>query len=297
MRSEFNITIAAEDAGKRIDQIETLGVNRSQRIKYGIFAKDNQVFSGKTKVQAGEVWNITIEVPTLAHLEPWDMPLQVLYESKTWAVVKKPYGVSVHPSSSDKSSQTIVHALLHYFGENLAESYDEIDGVSIPKLGLVHRLDKTTSGLLLVAKNNATLAYFQKNWKKVHKFYIALVHGNPPAKGRIEGPLDRDRKDRTKMAVVPFGEGKPALTTFEKEESSRHYSLLNVELHTGRTHQIRVHLSSIGFPILGDTLYGGQESSRIMLHATRLVLPDPDQNGEYVEVCCEPPSEFRTKLV
>lgn len=297
MRKEFNITILEKDSGKRIDQIDTPGVNRSQRIKYGIFTKNNESFPGKTKTQEGDIWNIVVEVPTLAHLEPWDMGLQVIYESKTWAVVKKPYGVSVHPSSSDKSSQTMVHALLHHFGKDLAESYDEIDGVSIPKLGLVHRLDKTTSGLLLIAKNNTTLAYFQKNWKKVHKYYIALVHGNPPGKGRIEGPLDRDPKDRTKMAVVPFGQGKPALTTFVKEESSRYYSLLTVELHTGRTHQIRVHLSSIGFPILGDTLYGGQESSRIMLHAAKLVLPDPDNNEEYVEVTCEHPSEFRANLM
>lgn len=292
MQKKFSITIQPQDVGKRIDQIALDGISRSQIIKYGVFEKKQTQYPGKTKVQEGEAWEIIISLPQGLHLEPWDANLQVLYDSKTWAVVKKPYGVSVHPSPSDQSSQTMVHALLHHFGASLADHYDEIDGAQIPKLGLVHRLDKTTSGLLLIAKTNETLAYFQQHWKSVDKFYTAIVQGTPPVKGKIEAALDRDRKDRTKMAVVPDGQGKPSLTTFEKIDGNEKKSKLWVELHTGRTHQIRIHLSAIGFPIIGDELYGGAKADRILLHATKLVIPDPDNKEKKVEVECNPPGEF-----
>ncbi len=291
---EINITQA--ESGTRIDKICAArfpDVSRSQWQNYGIFKKGNQEFSEKTKAKFNQIWSVSYAPNNFSEkLKPWDTPLKIVHDSASWLVLNKPIGVSVHPSPSEKSNQTIVNALVHHFGiENLAESSDQIDGQTVLRPGIVHRLDKVTSGLLIIAKTNQTQAYFQEVWaEKVQKFYEAMVIGETPAAGKIQSDIARDAEDRQKMKAVAAGFGKDSLTTFKTIEIKDHRSLVEAELHTGRTHQIRTHLSSIGFPIIGDELYGGKKSTRVHLHAKRLICPDPDNENKIIEIEC--PSAF-----
>lgn len=221
-------------------------------------------------------------VPSLSSLSLSSSPsLPILYEDDAVVVIDKPAGVAVHPGAGIEMSDTIVGRLL--------KSYPDLpkdNGGDRP--GIVHRLDKDTSGVLLVAKTSAALAYYIDAWKKhaVKKEYVALVKGVPDApRGIIESPIRRDPKDRKKM-IGSMRDGKMAVTSYELQKSfpknSPPCSLLKIEISSGRTHQIRVHLSEIGHPVLGDTLYGSRTTSRDMvaiglnrqfLHASRLVFP------------------------
>lgn len=284
-------TITSDQAGTRIDALCASlfpKISRSRWTKHGSFKCHGVAKTCKTKVKSGETWSVSCEPESSGdHLEPWDTPLEVLAEGKSWVVINKPYGVSVHPSSSENSQQTVVNALVYHFGQNLAENFDEIEGRQVPRPGLVHRLDKTTSGVLLVAKTNAAHKYFQDHWPEFEKTYAAIVQGRPPATGKIESGIARDPYNRTKM-VATRSEDKWSVTEFETiktaggndvKASSSH---LKVIIRTGRTHQIRVHLSSIGFPIIGDELYDGPSAKRIMLHAESLKFTDPDTDKEMV---------------
>ena len=246
----------------------------------------------KFSVRFKEKWMVQYEEKMdLTDIHPWKYKLSVLQESKTWIAIEKPVGISVHPSQSDPSQKTIVNALLYQF-KSLSESYDTINGQKIPRPGLVHRLDKQTSGVLLVAKTTKTHMYIQKQWSKATKIYYALVSGVPPKKGKIESGIVRDPKDRQKMKALDSQKSKKAITYFETQETKNNISLVRVQIPTGRTHQIRVHLSSIGFPIVGDEKYGGIPFKRLMLHATRLSFPDPDKNGALTEITAPLPKEF-----
>lgn len=289
---QTSFTTTTSDIGKRIDVLAAekfSQISRSRWTSVGIFTCDGKTCKASTKVKADQQWDVTCEEQTFVgdHVDPWDFPLTILKESASWVVIEKPVGISVHPSPSEKSQETIVNALVHKFGKDLAENFDEIDGQKIPRPGLVHRLDKTTSGILLVAKTDAAHAFFQSHWPKVEKYYTALVTGTPPAKGNIVAGILRDPHDRKKMTVSDSPDAKSARTSFETIESQGGRALLRVKLHTGRTHQIRVHLSSIGFPIVGDELYGGPAAERVFLHATTLKFPDPDEKGKVVEVKSE----------
>ncbi len=252
---------------------------------------------GKTKVGEGEVWEVecTSEGESssfrLQKVEPWDYPLKILKESKTWVVIEKPEGISVHPSSSERSNKTVVNALVYHFGKNLSVSPRTIEEEFF-RPGIIHRLDKVTSGVLLIAKTNATHRFFQKNWNKVEKTYYALVQGKPPKKGKIEAGILRDTKDRKKMAVSNEEKAKEAVTFFETVEGDGKLSLLKIIIPTGRTHQIRVHLSAIGFPILGDEKYGGSKADRVYLHAEKLVFPDPDKENIICKASLSLPKKF-----
>ncbi len=183
-----------------------------------------------------------------------DIPLEILYEDDELLAVNKQPGIVVHPDESGHSSGTIVNAVLAHCGDSLTG----IGGEKRP--GIVHRLDMDTSGVLVIAKTASMHARLSKAFqdREVHKLYLALVRGCPKTdKGRIDAPIRRDTKDRKKMAVN--AQGKRAVSEFEILERFDGVSLLAVKIETGRTHQIRVHLASIGHPVVGDTVYGDAE--------------------------------------
>jgi 23S rRNA pseudouridine1911/1915/1917 synthase len=241
---------------------------------------------------------VTLDVPPP---EPLDLPpepsiaLDVVYEDGDLLIVNKPAGLVVHPSPGHRSG-TLVNALLARDTE-----YGGIAGVQRP--GIVHRLDRDTSGLLMVAKNDAAQAGLmaQLRARRVKKTYLALVHGSVAAAvGRIEAPIGRDPKHRTRMAVVP--DGRPATTAYRVRERFERWTLLEIDLVTGRTHQIRVHLEAIGHPIAGDPVYGtgtsrrGPEAlDRLFLHAWRLELTSPS-DGRLVRAEAPLPGELEEAL-
>lgn len=282
-KAEF-IVIEAE-AGQRIDTLcaqKYPQISRSRWTKHAQFLCEEMEKSAKTKVKAGQEWEVLCaEESNVDHLEPWDYPLEILADTKTYLVIHKPYGISVHPSSSENSNETMVNALVHHLGDNLAENFDEIEGRRVARPGLVHRLDKTTSGVLLIAKTNQAHKFFQDHWREYEKTYFALVQGGPPSSGKIESGIVRDPYNRKKMKATQDPD-KWSVTEFETistkpgNDVKDSESLLKVTIRTGRTHQIRVHLSSIGFPVIGDELYDGPPAERIMLHAARLKFTDPE---------------------
>lgn len=254
--------------------------------------------SGKIKAKLRETWAVSCIPDTKADLGkivPWDFPLVVLQETKDWLVVDKPLGISVHPSASENSQETILNALVARLGiENLADNFDEVEGQKISRPGLVHRLDKTTSGVLLVAKNNQTHRFFMEHWGECEKFYVALVQGKPPLSGRISGGIVRDTQNRTKMTVQNSDKSRAAETLFWREDFNpqKNISRMKVQILTGRTHQIRAHFASIGFSILGDEKYGGEKADRIFLHAHKLKFPNLEKEGGFIEVVSAVPETF-----
>lgn len=289
---QTDVKISTEFNGWRLDQIAhhlLHNISRSQWQKYGVFKKENTNYPAKTKAKNGEYWIITYQPNNFKNTAAaWDFPLEIIYESKTWLALNKPIGISVHDSVSENSGKTIVNALVSHFGkENLAVSEAKIDGKVISRPGLIHRLDKTTSGVLLIAKSNKTQKYFQDHWQAVQKYYQAIVTGTTPKLGRITADITRDPDNRKRMQVTTSGNGRSAHTEFKTLMTRNSKSLLEIQIFTGRTHQIRVHLSSINHPIFGDLAYGGSKSDRVYLHAQKLRFPDPDKNGEISEIKCE----------
>lgn len=216
-------------------------------------------------------------MPTV--LVPENIPLDVIFENSDVVVVNKPAGMVVHPAAGNWTG-TLVNAIL---GSDI--DLQGIGGEERP--GIVHRLDRDTSGIILIAKNDHAHQWLQNQFKnrKVQKTYLVLVDGKPPTPtGRIEAPLGRDTHHRKKMAVVPIKKGREAITEYKTLESFRKHTLLEVHPHTGRTHQIRVHLNYIGCPIAGDKVYGHHRStinlSRQFLHASRLAVLLPGKLEE-----------------
>jgi 23S rRNA pseudouridine1911/1915/1917 synthase len=228
------------------------------------------------RLNGGEQVRVELSAPVDTTLEPESIPLAVAYEDDDLLVVDKPAGLVVHPSAGHASG-TLVNALLGR-ARDRGEPLGSIAGVGRP--GIVHRLDKETSGLIVVAKTDAAHAALMRQFgeRSVEKEYLALVRGEPPAsRGRIEAPIGRDPRDRQRMAVV--GGGRDAVTEYELLASGGGYALLALHPRTGRTHQIRAHLSYLGLPIAGDLRYGGGEGPgglrRQFLHAARLGFARP----------------------
>jgi 23S rRNA pseudouridine1911/1915/1917 synthase len=264
-------------------------ISRSQIKRYieaGNVSLDGVTVSkAGTKVKNQSSITMTIEEDVSDNLVPENMPLDILYEDEQVIVLNKPAGVIVHPGAGN-SSGTLVNGLLAY--------YPKIRNVGEPtRPGVVHRLDKDTSGVIIFAKTGAAYRWLVKQFKSrdLDKAYIALVEGHPPTPtGRIEAPIERDLKIRTRMAVGLRGFGKPAISEYFERQRYFNYSLLEVHPITGRTHQIRVHLSYIGTPVVGDTVYGHHKPSidldRIFLHAKVLSIRLP---GERVAKTYEAP--------
>lgn len=199
-----------------------------------------------------------------ANLTPENIPLKIIYEDEEIIVIDKPSGLVVHPAAGHRSG-TVVNALLGHLGAKFAEVGDRT------RPGLVHRLDKDTSGLLVVAKTESARLSLVKSFKNrtVRKEYLALVSGHlPEPAGEINKPLSRDPRNRLKFAVANYG--KEAVTHYFTEQVLPRHTLLRLLPLTGRTHQLRVHLAYLGYPIVGDTLYEGESAPRLFLHASVL---------------------------
>lgn len=232
------------------------------------------VLKMSTPVSQGQQVQISIPVPESSELTPEKIPLDIIYEDEHMLVVNKPAGMVVHPAAGH-SAGTLVNAVLAHVPE-----LNGIGGVQRP--GVVHRLDKDTSGLILLAKDDATHQWLQNQFKnrQVKKTYIALVDGAPQTPvGRIETSIGRDSARRKQMAVVPAGKGRESVSEYKILQRFPDHTLIEVHPHTGRTHQIRVHMAFIGCPIVGDKVYGHKKSSmslkRHFLHARdiEVILP------------------------
>lgn len=244
------------------------------------------------KVSSNDV--ITIEIVPINDFKvvPENIPLKIVYEDNDLIIIDKPQGMVVHPANGHYSG-TLVNALLYHFENNLSS----INGNIRP--GIVHRIDKDTSGLLMVAKNDYAhekLAEQLKN-KTASRVYYAIVSGEMEHnEGVIKAPIGRHPNNRKKMAVV--SSGKNAVTHFKVIERFNGYTLIECKLETGRTHQIRVHMSYIHHPIVGDQLYGGRNFEYLngqLLHAKRLVLNHPATNEQMIFEC-ELPDYFTNVL-
>jgi 23S rRNA pseudouridine1911/1915/1917 synthase len=277
------------------------GLSRShvQRlISEGRLTVDGQPVKANTILPAGT--ELQLDVPPPAPAEPVAQPeidVPVVYEDDDLLIVDKPAGLVVHPSPGHADG-TLVNALLGR-GESLAPG--GIAGVQRP--GIVHRLDRDTSGLLMVARSDAAQASLQAQLKarRVKKTYLALVAGSvSAAAGRIEAPIGRDPGRRTRMAVVPSG--RAATTGYRVRERFRGWTYLELDLVTGRTHQIRVHLEAIGHPVAGDPMYGTGTSrrgpdglERLFLHAWRLELTSPS-SGRLIRAEAPVPPDLEVVL-
>jgi 23S rRNA pseudouridine1911/1915/1917 synthase len=226
----------------------------------------------------------------VARPQPEVIPLDVIYEDSDLVVVVKPAGMVAHPAAGHHSG-TLVHALL-----GLGGSWSSAAGEARP--GLVHRLDKDTSGLLVAARNDAAHQFLSKQLadRTMSRTYLAIAVGRVAGpEGTLEGDIGRHPRDRQRMAVVAAG-GRPARTRYRVLEPLRGHTLLRCDLDTGRTHQVRVHLSAFGHPIAGDRVYGGGSGApRPMLHAWRLRLRHP-ASGEEMTFEAEPPADFAAFL-
>lgn len=258
------IQIAPHHHGQRLDKVlgeAVPGLSRTQAkrlIAAGRVAppRGSPVTDADRSVVAGETFLVDVPEPVAATPEPQAMALRIVHEDRDVIVVDKPAGLVVHPAPGNPD-RTLVNALLAHCGASLSG----IGGVLRP--GIVHRLDKDTSGLMVVAKGDAAHHALSKQFAihSIERCYAAVVWGVPsPARGRIEGNIGRSHIQRTKMAVVRGG-GKTALTLYAvKRRFATIASLVECRLETGRTHQVRVHLASLGHPLIGDPVYGGRRS-------------------------------------
>jgi 23S rRNA pseudouridine1911/1915/1917 synthase len=258
--------------------------------------------SKKATVQTGD--RVQVEIPDVQPLElqPEKIPLDILYEDEHLLIVNKPAGLVVHPAPGHESG-TLVHALLaHCQTLSGLNTLPGIGGVQRP--GIVHRLDKDTSGAIAIAKTDQAHHHLQAQLKAktARRDYLAVVYGSPAAEsGTIDLPIGRHPVDRKKMAIVSEDKGgRRAVTHWRVLERLGNYTLMHFQLETGRTHQIRVHSSHIGHPILGDPVYSSQRCVGVnlpgqMLHAWKLRLQHP-VSGSWIEVTATPPSVFKTLL-
>ena len=250
-------------------------------IKEGHIKLNGKKTKPSQPIGIGDIIGVTIPPLREATAQPEEMDLEVLFEDEHLIVVNKPHGLVVHPAAGNPSG-TLVNALLYHCKE-----LSGIGGVERP--GIVHRLDKDTSGCIVAAKSDASHKKLVDNFseRKVSKIYLAVVDGIPSLdSGRIENNIARDSRDRQKMAVVPPPRGKVAITEYEKKIRSKDATLVQCNLLTGRTHQIRVHMKSIGTPILGDPIYARTskqkfQTDRLMLHAWKLGFKHPITKQDY----------------
>lgn len=256
--------------------------------------------NGKTasksdKVKIGDIVEITYPEPVSSEAVPQDIPLDIIYEDDDLLVVNKPKGMVVHPAAGNPDG-TLVNALLYHCGDSLSG----IGGVVRP--GIVHRIDKDTSGLLMVAKNDTAHLKLSEQIKE-HSFtreYEAVIIGHlKEQKGSIDAPIGRSKNDRKKMAVTELN-SKNAVTRYEVLEEYPGFSYVRLRLETGRTHQIRVHMAYLGHPLAGDGVYGGRNAERIMeggqcLHARKIGFIHPT-TGKYMEFT-SPLPEYFTKFL
>jgi 23S rRNA pseudouridine1911/1915/1917 synthase len=304
MPTRLTVDVPDTAAGSRADRFvaDASGLSRAyvQRlITEGRLTLDGRPVRARDAVVPGASLELEVPDPAPVDAQPEPIPLDVVYQDADVLIIDKPAGLVTHPSPGH-SGGTLVNALLALDQED-GGGLGTIAGIQRP--GIVHRLDRDTSGLLMVARNDAAQASLQAQLKarRVHKRYLALVHGAVAAQiGRIEAPIGRDPRHRTKMAVVPSG--REAITGYRVGERFPGWTLLELELVTGRTHQIRVHLASIGHPVAGDPVYatgaarrGPDGLERLFLHAWRLELVSPSR-GDLIRAEAPLPMDLESVL-
>jgi 23S rRNA pseudouridine1911/1915/1917 synthase len=301
------ITVTSDAAGGRLDafvagQLRDISRTRIQRaIEDGDVLVNEHAGKSSYRVRAGDRIEIDLPEPPPVTLLPEPIALDIVYEDDDLIVVNKPAGLVVHPGAGQESG-TLANALVHHFNE-LSGRAGRI------RPGIVHRIDKETSGLLVVAKNDLTHEKLSEQFRhrEVFKLYIALVYGRlSQSHGEIEARLGRSRHNRTRMAVLSGGAGRTAHTLFEVADRYAEFTLLKVQIKTGRTHQIRVHMAHIGHPVVGDPAYGGGrdntvrdplikraigELGRHFLHSAQLAFAHP-RSGARLEFSAPMPSEL-----
>lgn len=269
----FDVAVAAVAEISRAHAQRLIGDGRA--------VVDGERRRASDRLLGGELVHVELTAPPDDSLEPESIPLSVAYEDADMLIVDKPAGLVVHPSAGHGSG-TLVNALLGR-ARDRGEPLGSIAGVGRP--GIVHRLDKETSGLIVVAKTDLAQAALMRQFgdRSIEKEYLALVRGATPApRGRIEAPIGRDPRDRQRMSVVAGG--RDSVTEYEQIAEGGGYALVSLRPLTGRTHQIRAHLAYLGLPIAGDLRYGGGEGPgglrRQFLHAARLGLVRPGDGAK-----------------
>jgi 23S rRNA pseudouridine1911/1915/1917 synthase len=301
----INFTVAPEYAGQRLDrylaaQLADLSRSRIQSlIEEGRVSVNSAVRKASHRVEPGEEVIVEIPPPRPAGVEAEPIPLEVLYEDEEVAVINKPAGMIVHPGAGADAG-TMVAALLARFGG--IEGLSTVGGPLRP--GIVHRLDKGTSGAILIARNDAAHRKLVDDFRdrRIEKTYVALLHGRIKGDaGTVELPVARDLRRRTRM-TVRRREGRAARTDWRARLRLDGFTLIEADLRTGRTHQIRVHFSALGCPVVGDTLYGAPRQERVgsellaplgrnFLHAARVAFLHP-RTARRIEVRAPLPSEL-----
>ncbi len=291
------VILTVETGGTRLDAYiaEHTDFTRSaaQRlIESGAVTVDGEIKKPKFTIKAGQLISITPPPPAPVELAPENIPLDIVYQDADIAVINKPVGMVVHPAAGNPSG-TLVNAIMYHI-----KDLSGIGGEIRP--GIVHRIDKNTSGLLVVAKNDEAHNFLAREMKThaVSRVYCALVEGNMREDcGTVDAPIARHRTDRKRMAVVQGGRN--AVTHWKVEERYGTRTLLRVELETGRTHQIRVHMAHIRHPIVGDDVYGSGKNELGFigqaLHAAELHLTHP-RTGERLTFYAQLPENFRAAI-
>ncbi|ASK15994.1 MULTISPECIES: RluA family pseudouridine synthase [Bacillus] len=297
MSEVVQVTVVAEQKNERIDKF-VAGINNEwsrtqvqQWIKDNVVTVNGKAVKGNYKVKEEDEITVTIPEPEELDIQPEDLNLEIYYEDADVLVVNKPRGMVVHPAPGHTSG-TLVNGLMHH-----CTDLSGINGVMRP--GIVHRIDKDTSGLLMVAKNDMAHESLvnQLVAKTVTRRYKAIVHGViPHDKGTIDAPIARDKKERQSMTVDE--NGKNAVTHFQVLERFKDFTLVECRLETGRTHQIRVHMKYIGYPLAGDPKYGPKKTLDMngqALHAGILGFDHP-RTGEYIQFEAPIPEVFEDAL-
>lgn len=295
------LIINGEMDGTRLDLVLSVALEEfSRSFIQKLFEKGKITVNGsvctqkKYKASAGDLINIELPEPEKVEVQAEDIPLDIVYEDEDLLIVNKPAGMVVHPAPGN-SSGTLVNALMHHCGDNLSS----INGVIRP--GIVHRIDKNTSGLLMVAKNDKAHNSLSQQLAEhsITRKYRAIVYNNiREDEGTVNEPIGRDPRNRLRNAVTDIN-SRHAVTHYRVIERFGQFTYIEAVLETGRTHQIRVHMSHIRHPLLGDELYGPVKNklgaSRQMLHAGVLGFVHPS-SGEYMEFESPLPDDFRKVL-
>jgi 23S rRNA pseudouridine1911/1915/1917 synthase len=302
-----SMTVPADLEGTRLDRFLVSVLPGQSRSQIQRLIKDGHVLLAGKEVRANQTVRagqpVTVDVPEPVDATPAaeSLPLPIVYQDADLVVVDKPAGMVVHPAAGH-SSGTLVNALLHHV--------DDLSGVGGEKRpGIVHRLDRGTSGLMVVAKHDAAHTELARQFheREVEKIYLALVWGVVQAGRRIEEPIGRDPVNRKKMSARARRSREAVTRIAAAEHFGRALTLVHVAIHTGRTHQIRVHLSAIGHPVVGDALYGGLHRrvpgdlravthlERPFLHAARLAFKHPG-DGHRLEFTSELPEDLQRVL-
>ena len=299
MDQRIEIIVAIDEAGERVDAFLRRKTELSRSRVSELILSGALSINGKEqlkpsyKVESGQCISLAVPDTQAVDIAPQNIPIDILYQDRDIVVINKPCDMVVHPAAGNEDG-TLVNALMYHIRD-----LSGIGGEMRP--GIVHRLDKDTSGLILVAKNDKAHTVMSEQFKSrtMEKHYRAVAFGSfSQDTDLIDAPIARHPVDRKKMAVVP--DGKPSQTEWRVIERLKGATYLDVHLHTGRTHQIRVHMQSVGHPLLGDKIYAPHIKTsvhvpRLMLHAYSLAFTHP-VTGEHMELTAPIPEQFSTVL-